>query len=381
MDKSMNENLGFEREEDSYYQEDFLIEGRPYLDARKEIFLSKEQYAINYISDMIRSEYIDLSPEFQRNEVWSDITKKSLFIESLLLNIPIPIFYAYENEDGHLSIIDGKQRLSTIRDYLKGKFTLKNVKYLKEYIGLTYEQLPERVKLDFNRYQCQFYLLHYATPKRYLFDIFMRINTGSVPLTSQEIRNIFAKPKVRELLKKMSTNIAFLQSTNKKINDARMDAQEMMLRYIALLKNYDFKRGELTFKENSLSQLLENTIAQLNSEEEFSYYIKSLEKGCNRAYELFGDYAYKRVTLKKGTLSHSRVINKSLFAAITVLLTDDRYDYVSLGRYRSKVVNELAQCLDYAYGVNITSGTGNKKNIIALFAMIDSMFKECIPND
>ena len=369
---------GVEYEEETYYQVEDEKEERAYSDIRKDIYLSKEQYAINYINDLIVTGYIDLSPEFQRNEVWNDETKKSLFIESLFLNIPIPIFYAYDNGDSQLMIIDGKQRLSTIRDFLKNKFQLKNMKYLRKYNGCYFDDLPDRIKIDFNRYQCHFYVLNHNTPKRYLFDIFMRINTGGEPLKAQEIRNIFAKPKVRELLKKLSKCQPFLIATRKRITDDRMDAQELVLRYIALLRNYDFQNGLLKFKETTLSQLLENTIAALNQMDDFTEITRNFENACNRSYELFGEKAFSRLEKKSGKISRkSTMINRSLFTAVTVILSNSKYEYVDFKQYTNTILDELYYLLKNN-GNLLTSATTSKTNTVRLFGYIESLMRDNI---
>jgi uncharacterized protein with ParB-like and HNH nuclease domain len=76
-------------------------------------------------------EDIDLTPDFQRNLVWDDL-RKSRLIESILLRIPLPIFYFAQDEDGRISVVDGLQRLSTIRDFMNNNFRLNNLEYLQE---------------------------------------------------------------------------------------------------------------------------------------------------------------------------------------------------------------------------------------------------------
>ena len=374
--------MGVEFEEDPYYFVEDNNEGRDYNQVRREIVLQKEQYSIEFIIKMIDTQYLDLSPEFQRNEVWKDNKRKSLFIESLLLNIPIPIFYAYSNQDEQLSIIDGKQRLSTIRDFYEGKFSLTNLHHLKQFNGLVYKDLPERVKNNLDRYQCYFYILNYLTPKRYIFDIFMWINTGSVPLTSQEIRNIFAKPKVRNLLKSMASSMSFRKVTRQKIKDIRMDAQELALRYIALKSNYDFTAHKFTFSENNLSELMDRVIAELNgySEALLDEFLTDFKNSCERAYELLGDYAFSRLKLQGNNIKlRSNTINKSLFSVFTVLLSDDKYKYVRLSQYRNRVLLEFC-ILQSESSVNaiLSAGTGNKANLGPLFNCIEIMLEDII---
>lgn len=378
----LSESYGVEFEEDSYYSVSNSISGKDYSELRREILLQKDQYAIDYICKLIATEYLDLSPEFQRNEVWQDVKKRSLFIESILLNIPIPIFYAYSNDDERLSIIDGKQRLSTIRDFSKNKFSLSHLHHLAQFNGMTYAELPEKVRSNFDRYQCSFYVLNYRTPKRYIFDIFMRINTGSMPLTTQEIRNIFAKPKVRDLLKKMSTCTSFRKVTRSKINDIRMDAQELALRFIALKKNYNFNNETLCFNESSLSELLDRTIGELNEtpDIELASYLTDYKIACDRTYELLQERACSRLKMYGNKIVvRSQTINKSLFSVFSVLLSDDKYAGISLRKYTNKVINELYPLQDKgALAQILSSGTGSKNNISNLFYYISTLLGDNI---
>lgn len=372
---------GIDYEEDSYYSVENSETNRDYSDLRREIILQKEQYSVEYLHRLIKSNYLDLSPEFQRNEVWQDNRRKSLFIESLLLNIPVPIFYAYNNDDERMSIIDGKQRLSTIRDFCDNKFRLSQLHYLKQYNNKLYCELPEKVKINLDRYQCSFYVLNYLTPKRYIFDIFMRINTGGSPLTTQEIRNIFAKPKVRNLLKDMSTCMSFRKSTRQKVKDTRMDAQEMALRYIALLRNYDFKKYRLTFNESSLSELLDRTIAELNNEpqEVLDKYFSRFKYSCDAAYDLLGDYAFSRFKMQGSKISNPKTINKSLFAVFTVLLSNEKMRYISLKQYSKSTIKEFAILQNEAVLSDVlSSSTGSKRNLETLFGLIQNLLEDCV---
>ena len=81
-----------------------------------------------------------LHPEFQRNLLWKE-KQQSLLIESLMLKIPIPAFYFDEDADGVRTVIDGMQRLTTIFNFVKGKFRLWGLQYLKQCEGCTFEEL------------------------------------------------------------------------------------------------------------------------------------------------------------------------------------------------------------------------------------------------
>ena len=104
----------------------------------EKIKLRTDKISIVQISAMIDSGDIDLTPAFQRNLVW-DSFQKSRLIESILLRIPLPMFYFAEDLEGKLTVIDGLQRISTIKEFMNNQFPLKQLQYLKNCEGLYFK--------------------------------------------------------------------------------------------------------------------------------------------------------------------------------------------------------------------------------------------------
>ena len=135
-----------------------------------------------------------VQPDFQRHFVW-DSKKASRLIESALLSIPIPIIYISEEPDNKEYVIDGQQRLTSFFSFLDGKFPdggdfrLTGLNVFKELNGKKYDSLPEKLQDTI-----QYFKLRTVTFKRdsdpdLKFEIFERLNTGSVQLNDQELRN------------------------------------------------------------------------------------------------------------------------------------------------------------------------------------------------
>lgn len=97
------------------------IEETEYPYRSEDIRIDQKMLSLFQVNRWISSDVLTIRPEFQRNFVW-DIKRKSLLIESLMLKIPIPVFYLDEDEEGMKTVIDGMQRLSTIHDFLQDKF-------------------------------------------------------------------------------------------------------------------------------------------------------------------------------------------------------------------------------------------------------------------
>lgn len=207
----------------------------------KLIRVDTKTFSIGQIYTMINDGDIDLSPDFQRGFVWTDITRKSRLIESLLLRIPLPVFYFAQDEEGLFQVVDGVQRLTVIKSFLNNEFKLKNLEYLSECEGQWYKNkaLSKELSLSgmFSRRieQTQLYInvIDPQTPGKVKYDIFKRINTGGKALNNQEIRNCLANRRTREFLHSLSRSDEFIKATRGSVSPVRMADEELILRFIA----------------------------------------------------------------------------------------------------------------------------------------------------
>ena len=181
-----------------------------------------------------------LEPSFQREYVWNQ-PKKQQLIDSILLGIPIPTFYFSIDKNGNLLVVDGKQRINSILEFLKGKLSLpSSYRFLclnKDSKDEVYfKELESRVKRKFEDYPLTCYLVDSSVIPRFQNEIFMRVNRGGERLTIQEIRNASNVGKVTYLLNKISDNKELRIVPIKRKKD-----QYLVLRFLAyyLIHNND----------------------------------------------------------------------------------------------------------------------------------------------
>ena len=151
-----------------------------------------------------------LEPSFQREYVWNK-PKKQQLIDSILLGIPIPTFYFSIDKNGNLLVVDGKQRINSILEFLEGKLSLpSSYRFLcldkDSKHDVHFKELESRVKRKFEDYPLTCYLVDSSVIPRFQNEIFMRVNRGGERLTIQEIRNASNVGKVTYLLNKISDN-------------------------------------------------------------------------------------------------------------------------------------------------------------------------------
>lgn len=189
-------------------------------------------------------------PDFQRNYVWGK-KRASKFIESLLLGLPIPSVCLYREEDNKQIIIDGFQRLETIRLFYSKKFVdgtpFKLTGVAEEYLGKTIDDLTEevRIKLDDTLIHATVVKADDPQDKNYnaVYLIFERLNTGGVKLSPQEIRNCVYHGEFQKILGDLSNEECF--KTYFAIDQKRKKDQEIILRLFSLSDNYSEYVGNM----------------------------------------------------------------------------------------------------------------------------------------
>ena len=375
------EEAGFDYEIENPENDDEEEKEQPF-DAEK-IRVDQQMLSVKYMLELMDQNLIELNPGYQRRRVWKDNKKKSLLIESLMLRIPIPAFYFYENEDGKYQVIDGQQRLTTIKEFVDGKFRLTGLEYLgKDYNKKRFENLDTKYAQRIYRTQIAVNILDARSPRNVIYDIFRRVNTGGMNLNPQEMRNAICKQEVRDFLIKSTKNKNYLVATRKRVKDDRMDSQELVLRFYAFYKAYDYEKNILHYDYSNIAAMLDEAIEDLNKmkPEGRDELFQRFDLAMRRSYEAFGEYAFSKIQ-REGTKVKRNLdyINKSLFSSFSVLLLNHSYDDINIRMMQPKILMSLAEALENHYYANsITIGTGDKRNVYANFEFSREVLDKCL---
>ena len=242
------------------------------------ISIEPKVVAMDLLLRRLRQGSIKLAPNFQRRFVWDEV-RCSQLIESLMLRIPLPMFYVAANEDGSWDVVDGLQRLTTIRDFLLGgeldkngektvpdakAFALTNLEFWggrfnnKTFAAIEKNRDHARIVNNIMETEMRFTVINPGTPEEVKRNIFKRINTGGMPLTAQEIRHALYQGQASELLMELAGSRKFLAATDSSIKDSRMAARELILRFLAF-----FIHGQKQYTDN-MDAFLSNTMRLIN---------------------------------------------------------------------------------------------------------------------
>jgi hypothetical protein len=351
-----------------------------------------KQFSIKLIYDMIEAQDIDLNPDFQRNFVW-DNAMKSRLIESILLRIPLPMFYFSEDNEGKITVVDGLQRLTTIKEFMDNKFPLKKLEYLDESCGDCYytdknkdgtnnnlKAIDAKYFRWFNMTQFTINVIDPASPSKVKYDIFRRINTGGKPLNNQEIRNCLASRNVRKLLTEMTSLTQFKLASLNSIKSTRMEDQEVALRFICFY-NYFMENNNLDSYNGNMEITLDDLVENLNkkSYSEMSVYVHYYKTAMSNASHLFGRYAFRKILPKHMIKGASKqLINKALFVSTSVILSQYPDEKIRLNNSSEILAEKLAIKIesDQLFYNFLSFGTNGKANLQYVFTTMQSLITD-----
>ncbi len=217
---------------------------------QRELLTSTIDYNLDSLTNLITKRVIDLAPKYQRRFRW-DENRKSKLIESFLMNVPVPPIFLNEDDFGKYSVIDGKQRLSAISEFISGKLTLKGLEVFKDLNGLNLYDLPMEFQNSIKiRTTIRAIIILRQSDKDIKYEVFQRLNTGGVKLNAQEIRNSAFPGKFNDKILELSESKDFQKvlgiktKTKSRLYQEMKDA-ELILRFFALKDNWKTYSGNL----------------------------------------------------------------------------------------------------------------------------------------
>lgn len=261
--------------------------------AQDALVLQASDLSLETIASMVEAEAIDIAPLFQRRERW-DAARQSALIESFLLNIPVPPIYLAEDDFGRYSVIDGKQRITAVHQFMRNQFPLTLTKNFVEVEGLKFRQLPPALRnaLTVRPYLRAITILRQSAADT-KYEVFHRLNSGGEPLNPQEIRNVLFRGPLNDAIHALSA-APFLRA-QLKIRDAKSSAYksmtdvEFVLRYLTLREDWrsfssDYRLSmDLFMKRHADAR-----------EDEISELKYSFDRAISYCERIWGEYAFKR---------------------------------------------------------------------------------------
>lgn len=264
---------------------DFEVEVLNIPAEKRKLITETYDFTVSTINEYINNEHIAI-PNFQRGYVWNRI-QASRLIESLIIQCPIPVIYLSQNNDETLSVIDGNQRLTSISLFLNDGFPLTGLATYPELDGLTYSELDPRFQRHIINRTIRCIAILKETHPQIKFDVFERLNTGSVRLNPQELRHGIYNGRLMTKIEELAKAPLFKRLTST-TNDNRMKGDELVLRYFTLLERIDVYEKPMSVFLNKYAD--EN---RFMPDVKVTQLANNFEANLNKCHFLYGDLAFK----------------------------------------------------------------------------------------
>ncbi len=275
-------------------------------------------WTIETINSQIAKGNVDLQPKFQRRAAWDNV-RKSRLIESVIAGMPVPNIVLAENNEqrGKFIVIDGKQRLVAISQFISGEYALKGLDIRPDLNDRRYDDLPTDDKNNFDNSTLRSTVIKNWKDENFLYAIFYRLNSGSLPLSPQELRKALTGGRLIDYIEEYLVGSNAFQSLFGDGLDKRMRDSELVLRFIAFdqfLQDYDgnFKRFLDTTTRHFEADWA-GGVGQVDAS------LSRLDDALICTKEIFGHDSFKKWAGDK----YERVMNRAVFDCLSRFFADE----------------------------------------------------------
>ncbi|CAN1510285.1 Domain of unknown function DUF262 [Fimbriimonadaceae bacterium] len=292
---------------------------------------------------MYQNDELIIDPDYQRLFRWSD-EKQSQFIESLLLELPVPPLFLIQRSDETYELADGLQRLSTylrftgvfeqkppqgqeLLDRIKDPLLITECDIVPDLNGLSYQTLPPALAIRLRRSRIDCAVVKLGSDLRLRYYIFKRLNSGGEKLSEQEARSGFTRmlnPEAVEFIVRLSQNSHFVRtvaSITENQRERRFD-QELALRFLALLTQPDKFKHDI---EPFLTEFLESLA---NKEHDFDDLNNIFVETFKVLDQAVGEFAFTLAGKQQFSVLHFEGVS----VAAARLLGESRLDIPNLNK-------------------------------------------------
>lgn len=350
---------------------------KKYDEGQARIVIQRNDFLVPNLLEMFeKKEVLDMSPPYQRRARWNE-TKRSHLIESLLMNIPIPPIFLYEKDYAQYEVMDGQQRLASVRSFFRNEFKLRNLRVWPELNGRDFRDLPPKIQRGLERRGLAAVIIltesgkdpRAATEIRHY--VFERLNTGGERLNAQEIRNCLYASPFNDILISLARSDPFTSvweippkesgephTVSRKLEQnqlySRMADCEIVLRYFALSDLGQFRRGMKGTLDDCMIRnlkLKKPKCAELEAEFTGVFEIAS---------QVFGDKLFR--LSKEGELNGRRSV--PLADAILISIREYRHKKKELLNNSAKIVKATLGALQDQEQYELLVGRANTRQAI-----------------
>lgn len=339
------------------------FQGKPWGDySLDDVSIRRENRSVSEFVQRIGKGLFVMNPDFQRDFVWT-LDKQSKLIESVMMRIPLPVFYLAEDDQGRKIVVDGLQRLSTLLRFIHGDLKL-HLPDRVELNGKRFSELSPKIQNRIDDCSLTFFVIDSGMPERARLDIFERVNSG-VPLTRQQMRNSLYMGGATRFLKNEAETDLFLEATGGGLSTKSMRDREFVNRFCAFrILGYKNYRGDM-------DRFLAGCLQEMNKMNASDLAILSQEFRTSLAInmELFDKNSFRK--------SLNSVINASLWDVMSTGFS--YYSLRAVRAHKSDLVKRIHDLVsDEEFKAAITDSTNQTKQVKKRFDLAHLALEEVL---
>lgn len=331
------------------------------------VLIRNENRTVHDVLRRIEKGSFIMDPDFQRDFIWPE-DKQCKLIESVMMRIPLPVFYLAENTQGQMVVVDGLQRLSTFQRFVNNELKLK-LPHQHELHGKYFQDLSPKLQNRVEDCNLVLYVIDAKVPAQALLDIFERVN-GGIPLTRQQMRNCLFSGQATRFLKEESGQRVFLKATGRSLNKKTMRDRELINRFCA------FQMLGVTQYRGDMDDYLARALKKMSdiTEVEIEALSAQFRASMRNNFLVFGKHAFRKHLSPHDNRS---VINASLWDVMSTGLS--RYSEPLIEARKNELQRSFYELLQgYAFNEAISLGTNQVSRVNSRFDLAGRMFKEVL---
>ena len=353
--------------------------------SKQKIFTTQADAQVDALHGRYKRGRLNIQPDYQRKFVW-DAKKASLLIESILLDIPIPIIYLAEDKDNVVNVIDGQQRLTSLFSFIDGafpdgrKFKLTGMNVFTTLNGKMYKDLETKFQDKILEYPLRTITFTADSDPDLQYEIFSRLNTGSVALNDQELRNCIYRGRFNDLIKDLATNPDYLALLGLKTPHSRMKDVELALRFISF-----YTKSYINYMPPSKTWMNDVMRENRNLDDIQAKRIRdAFKRAVTNTKTLFGEHAFKRFSIgnkenQDGTWNDTVVVSLYEVTMDSMARIDTSVLMRHLDALREALINLIATNDDFI--LSITRASADRGSVNTRFRLWNEVVESIIKDD
>lgn len=322
------------------------------LPPEREFFATPYDPPVKALLQEIHDGDLVVRPSFQRAFIWDQV-RQSRFVESILLNIPIPNLFFAEDDDKTKVVVDGQQRLLALKYFRENRYALRSLEALAPLNGKRFEELTPRQQKIFTNRTLRCLVISAKSDSEIRFQVFERLNQGGVALNAQEVRHCVYRGALNDLLHGIAKDPVWLSALGRTEPSPRMIDCELVLRFLCF-------RERISAYSPPLKAFLNKYMRDHREipPMEAAELARAVVLTVTKVHSVFGAKSFRRAETRGGGVYWDASLNRAVFDAqmLTFEKVEEAWIILHADRIRELFIS---LCADKEFSDSVSRATAD----------------------